>query len=157
MCYDRQLNVLRLQGLVLGVFRLVLSGIWSPASSYTLNMITGNYVASHTAHPKWQVRNVLNIAPYIAITKIYRRFQNIPKKKDPCQQAWFCKSPFTSSLPRSADCERIRGGAQNKSKYPKAHFAGGYYLCDIFELRQMKWSTTSVNEKWPHHWKDILM
>ena len=27
MCYERQLNVLRLQGLVLGVFRLVLSGI----------------------------------------------------------------------------------------------------------------------------------
>ena len=46
MCYERQLDVLGLQGLVLGVFRLVLSGIWSPASSYTLNMITGNYVAS---------------------------------------------------------------------------------------------------------------
>ena len=27
MCYERQLDVLRLQGLVLGVFRLVLSGI----------------------------------------------------------------------------------------------------------------------------------
>ena len=54
MCYERQLNVLRLLGLVLGVFRLVLSGIWSPASSYTLNMITGNYVASARLHSSFR-------------------------------------------------------------------------------------------------------
>ena len=45
--------------------------------------------------------------------------------------------------PPSPEVLTVKGleRGQNKLKHPKAHFAGGYYQCDIFELRQIKWST----------------
>ena len=91
--------------------------IWSQATMSPLTLL----IQSGRWEMSWKQVTLLD--PYIAITKVDKRFRNISKKNDPCQQAWFCKSPFTSSLPRSADCERIRGGAQNKSKYPEVHFA----------------------------------